>query len=347
MSASKVSKALLYEVHEFCGHKIRVRKDGKMSATDACKAGDRDWYEYKRSKNTKLFLEELSAVPEISGTDLIESIQGGIPENQGTWVHPHVAIHLAQWISAKFAVKVVQWVGKFLEGDISHARETIERHGDITSQAEADEMKELRDKLYKLEIKAEEDKVIIIEKNNKINELCATVNSMNAKLDNLSLQNNTLLNQNGILLNQNTELLREAQDTNDNLEELKEYVVAQSVHRAHVPNDDAKREVLIIFRTGDREWNYYISRVKESGVRRAIARVRGQFPGSVEIYKVQYVPNARHLLEEIEEFFGDQMVRRACRIRLSNLVEAEFLRIVKRIYLEYIAQANNAIEEDE
>ena len=29
---------------------------------------------------------------------------------QGTWVHPHVAINLAQWLSPRFAVRVSQWV---------------------------------------------------------------------------------------------------------------------------------------------------------------------------------------------------------------------------------------------
>src|SRR5262245_25963191 len=29
---------------------------------------------------------------------------------QGTCVHPHVAIHLAQWLSPRFAVRVSQWV---------------------------------------------------------------------------------------------------------------------------------------------------------------------------------------------------------------------------------------------
>jgi len=28
----------------------------------------------------------------------------------GTWVHPRVAIHVAQWISPQFAVKVTEWV---------------------------------------------------------------------------------------------------------------------------------------------------------------------------------------------------------------------------------------------
>ncbi|MCK5875998.1 MAG: KilA-N domain-containing protein [Candidatus Marithrix sp.] len=31
-------------------------------------------------------------------------MQDGIPEEQGAWVHPYIAINLAQWCSQKFAV---------------------------------------------------------------------------------------------------------------------------------------------------------------------------------------------------------------------------------------------------
>jgi hypothetical protein len=35
---------------------------------------------------------------------------------QGTWVHPQVAIHLAQWLSPKFAVQVTKWVYEWMSG---------------------------------------------------------------------------------------------------------------------------------------------------------------------------------------------------------------------------------------
>jgi hypothetical protein len=34
----------------------------------------------------------------------------------GTWVHPQVAIHLAQWLSAKFAVQVSRWIYEWMSG---------------------------------------------------------------------------------------------------------------------------------------------------------------------------------------------------------------------------------------
>ncbi|EHS4941908.1 KilA-N domain-containing protein [Vibrio parahaemolyticus] len=47
---------------------------------------------------------------------LIHVIRGGDPKLQGTWVHPYLAINLAQWLSAKFAVKVSQWVTEWQQG---------------------------------------------------------------------------------------------------------------------------------------------------------------------------------------------------------------------------------------
>lgn len=39
-----------------------------------------------------------------------------MPELQGTWVHPQVAIHLASWLSPDFAVAVTQWVFDWMSG---------------------------------------------------------------------------------------------------------------------------------------------------------------------------------------------------------------------------------------
>jgi hypothetical protein len=61
-------------------------------------------------------LKELSSVAGIPATDLIQIIKGGIPHLQGTWVHPQVAINLAQWLSPKFAVQVSKWVLDWLSG---------------------------------------------------------------------------------------------------------------------------------------------------------------------------------------------------------------------------------------
>lgn len=90
--------------------------DGFINATEICKAAGKNFADYTRTQNTKDFLEALSADMGIPITELIEQIKGGIPQFQGTWVHPQVAINLAQWASPKFAVLVSKWVFEWMNG---------------------------------------------------------------------------------------------------------------------------------------------------------------------------------------------------------------------------------------
>jgi hypothetical protein len=97
-------------LHDFDGYEIRQRSsDGFIKATDMCKAGKMKWTHYYRTKTAKLFIKELKSELLISNS-LIQSNRSGKYENRGTWVHPRIAIHLAQWISSKFAVEVTGWV---------------------------------------------------------------------------------------------------------------------------------------------------------------------------------------------------------------------------------------------
>lgn len=94
--------------------------DGYVNATAMCKAVGKQFSDYSRLKGTQDFLKELSAATGIPVTQLIQAVMGGIPELQGSWVHPDVAIHLGQWCSPKFAVAVSRWVREWVSNKISH-----------------------------------------------------------------------------------------------------------------------------------------------------------------------------------------------------------------------------------
>jgi len=79
-----------------------------------CKAANRPWSRYWELPVSKEFAKELANDLGIPITELIQSISGGHPDRQGTWVHPQVAINLAQWLSPSFAVKVSKWVFDWL-----------------------------------------------------------------------------------------------------------------------------------------------------------------------------------------------------------------------------------------
>ena len=44
---------------------------------------------------------------------LVEVNIKGPNKNRGTWIHPKLSIHIAQWISCEFAVKVSDWIDEW------------------------------------------------------------------------------------------------------------------------------------------------------------------------------------------------------------------------------------------
>lgn len=103
--------------HEHKGVSIPQRaKDGYVNATAMCKAAGKKWADYNRIGPTQAFFTELSSEMGLPITELVQSLTGGIPELQGTWVHPYVAINLGQWLSPQFSVQVSKWVTEWIAG---------------------------------------------------------------------------------------------------------------------------------------------------------------------------------------------------------------------------------------
>lgn len=99
-------------VREFNGRKIDQRSgDGYMDATAMCKANKKLFAHYWANKTTQEYVKELSDTIGIPMESLLESRTG---RQGGTYVHPRVATHLAQWCSPKFAVAVSKWVLEIL-----------------------------------------------------------------------------------------------------------------------------------------------------------------------------------------------------------------------------------------
>ena len=84
-------------------------EDGYINVTNLCKAGGKQFKNWNSIMKTKAFLKVLSSSVGISASDLIKYKSGSNSE-RATWVHPQVAINIAQWISPEFDVKVSGWV---------------------------------------------------------------------------------------------------------------------------------------------------------------------------------------------------------------------------------------------
>jgi hypothetical protein len=91
--------------------------DGYIHATAMCKTAGKHFPHYMALSGTKEFLDALASDVGIPTSQLIISKKGNsVSFKQGTWVHPKVAIHLAQWLSPQFAVQVTNWVHDWMNG---------------------------------------------------------------------------------------------------------------------------------------------------------------------------------------------------------------------------------------
>lgn len=116
---------------------IESRKsDHFINATQMCKAGNKKFNDWNRLESVKELCKQLEIVlknesdnqnieseyPVSIQTDLklIYIKKGGLVSQQGTWIHPDLAIQLAQWISAAFAIKVSRWIRELvITGSVS------------------------------------------------------------------------------------------------------------------------------------------------------------------------------------------------------------------------------------
>ena len=144
-----------WTMHEFAGHQIRMRKsDGYLSATDMCKANNKEWSNYKQNNQTKEFLIALE--DDLKNNDvkpLIDTIMIGLNEFRGTWVHPRVATHLALWISNAFFIKLSKWIEEWKLTSNANMVEYLNELCVLTPSFNQQKESEIRNKL-KIELNA-------------------------------------------------------------------------------------------------------------------------------------------------------------------------------------------------
>jgi len=166
--------------------------DGYINVTNLCKAGGRLFSTWRRKTTTEEFLKILEedikseyqkdmlaqlctdvlTNTEIYILELIKIETSGLNENRGTWVHPKVAINIAQWISPKFDVQVTIWVHQLLivgsvkltddssDKDIMDIQKDKIKYNRLKKEGNEDEANEvnyeINNKLLELEIKNKE-----------------------------------------------------------------------------------------------------------------------------------------------------------------------------------------------
>jgi hypothetical protein len=116
-------------------------EDGYINATQLCKAGKKLFAHWKRLESTKELIHVLKADMGNPIMELIDVKKGGNDKrNQGSWIHPDLAVQLAQWISPVFALQVSRWIrelamtGKVSLGDEKNSEQLLKLQQEIISK---------------------------------------------------------------------------------------------------------------------------------------------------------------------------------------------------------------------
>lgn len=128
---------------------IESREDGYINATSLCNAGGKKFNDWNRLESTKELIVALESDTGLIASQLIDVKKGNSSKfSQGSWIHPDLAVQLAQWISASFALKVSRWVRELaLTGSVI-----------LGAEKSQDELLAIQNEMFKKEIKKLQNK---------------------------------------------------------------------------------------------------------------------------------------------------------------------------------------------
>jgi hypothetical protein len=149
-----------------CDMKIESREsDNFINATQLCKAGGKkvnDWYRLGSTKD--LVLELTNNLNQVIGdhrTVIIDIIKAGPNNLRGSWIHPDLAVQLAQWVSPAFSLQVSRWIRELcIAGSVS-----------IDSKKSDTEVNELKNKLMEKEKELSTKNTELVEQTEMLNRL--------------------------------------------------------------------------------------------------------------------------------------------------------------------------------
>ena len=110
-------------------------EDGYINATQLCKAGKKRFNHWNTLESTKELIHALNVNTGIPALELIDVKRGG--NHSGSWIHPDLAVQLAQWISPVFALQVSRWIrelamsGKVTLGDEKNSDQLLKLQQEI------------------------------------------------------------------------------------------------------------------------------------------------------------------------------------------------------------------------
>lgn len=103
-----------------------------INLTEMCKQVGKELKRFLALKDTKAYLNVLSTRLNIEPSILVRTKVGGIPTEQGTWGHPLVALHLAQWLSPEIYVDIAIKLSYLVDQDFLNEFSSNEDIKDIS-----------------------------------------------------------------------------------------------------------------------------------------------------------------------------------------------------------------------
>ena len=104
-----------------------TENDVMINATLMAKACGKKIGHYLSNQSTKELISEISSVIGIPITELVIIVQGGTPQNQGTWFHRLIAIHFAMWCNPIFGVWCLQKLDEIIQNGYAFRDAEIQR----------------------------------------------------------------------------------------------------------------------------------------------------------------------------------------------------------------------------
>jgi len=123
------------------------REDGYVNATQICQAGNKKFSHWFQLESTKELIKALESDAGIPASQLVEVNRGQSSKfKQGSWIHPDLAIQLAQWINPTFALHVSKWIRTlFNDGSVKVDLKTL-KDKDLEIKMKDHRIKILEDK---------------------------------------------------------------------------------------------------------------------------------------------------------------------------------------------------------
>lgn len=104
------------------------RDDNYVNATEWCRKFGKEFADFKKTQQCKNLAKHLAKNLNLTIHQVLEVNRG---KGSSSWVHPVIAIALAEWLDPEFSLLVKNTFIRYLKGDVTLATEIVERTNNV------------------------------------------------------------------------------------------------------------------------------------------------------------------------------------------------------------------------